>query len=70
MSELCERGVATNSSTNLNLWIATQTFACALFARNDGQSATLLRVIVLSCFLEYPSPLRTRIVCKSLFLSD
>lgn len=51
MSELCERGVATNSSANLNLWIATQTFACALFARNDGQSAMLLkRAIVLSYF--------------------
>ncbi len=43
MSELCERGVATNLSANLKLWIATQTFACALFARNDGQSATLLK---------------------------
>ena len=43
MSELCERGVATNSSTNLNLWIATQTFARTLFARNDGQSARLLK---------------------------
>ena len=53
MSELCERGVATNSSANLKLWIATQTFACALFARNDGQSAMLLkRAIVSSVFLE------------------
>lgn len=43
MSELCERGVATNLSANLKLWIATQTFACALFARNDGQSARLLK---------------------------
>ncbi len=71
MSELYKCGVATNSSTNLKLWVATQTFACALFARNDGQSARLLkRVIVLSCFWSNPSPLRTRIVCKSLFLSD
>lgn len=43
MSELYKCGVATNSSANLNLWIATQTFACALFACNDEQSATLLK---------------------------